>query len=599
MLAETKTFHIISWNVASWSTTITKIKLHHGSLKNWLEQHQVDILCIQEVKVNVNDITLRSRELGATEDHDYDTFWACPIKSIQHSCKTAQGLGLNGVATFCRKGVTCSTTTSVFECSSLDNEGRCILSDHGSFVIFNIYVPNSGDKYCRYPFKMKFLHSLQVAVQKQRVNGKKILLVGDFNIAPRTVDVCRQHRTINVEELLKINVIDLEKYYRNPTTDTEDESFFLAGYFSISLNRFLNNSELRYLIESVLFVQSVWPSILTSLSSLVIEINSSAMDSKFKLTVVRSYDLKKVKLNHFGSEHNSYSLARQSVVDESSGTGWLLREAGRLPLEELREAVKQLAPPLQHHAAFVPSAKTAALASLTALHWDVLADVLGLPCHAQSSIDWFYKFLKEEDLVDTYLWSTGQDRAAETQHGRFTCWDQSKNKRYVNAGSRIDFMLASRDWWEEVAGPPPPPPEPAVAAAVGVLTAAQDMLRCNLSLVTADGLFRPALPGGGGIPTAAAAAYQRQFQPPVTGMVYTPPDFSDHAAVSAVLRLNPSPLPLARDAATRRSQPHRQQAAITGYFQKQPSQSDQSGPQKKRAPESRHLQGIEKYLKAV
>ena len=39
---------LISWNVASWPTTLKLIKQHYGSLGQYLDRHGVDILCLQE-----------------------------------------------------------------------------------------------------------------------------------------------------------------------------------------------------------------------------------------------------------------------------------------------------------------------------------------------------------------------------------------------------------------------------------------------------------------------------------------------------------------------------------------------------------------------
>ena len=43
---------LISWNVAGWLTTLPQIQEHYGSLENWLAKHQVDVLCLQEVKAD-------------------------------------------------------------------------------------------------------------------------------------------------------------------------------------------------------------------------------------------------------------------------------------------------------------------------------------------------------------------------------------------------------------------------------------------------------------------------------------------------------------------------------------------------------------------
>jgi exonuclease III len=58
------------------------------------------------------------------------------------------------VATFARSGLTLAATATAFGDSSLDSEGRCIMTDHGSFVLFNVYVPYSGFEYVRLAYKV-------------------------------------------------------------------------------------------------------------------------------------------------------------------------------------------------------------------------------------------------------------------------------------------------------------------------------------------------------------------------------------------------------------------------------------------------------------
>ena len=52
--------------------------------------------------------------------------------------------------------------------ADLDREGRCVLTDHGAFVLINVYVPNAGDHHRdpqlnrpRLPFKLRFLRALR------------------------------------------------------------------------------------------------------------------------------------------------------------------------------------------------------------------------------------------------------------------------------------------------------------------------------------------------------------------------------------------------------------------------------------------------------
>ena len=69
---------------------------------------------------------------------------------------------MNGVATFVRNkafGVVRASSRPLGE-KELDDEGRCVLTDHGTFVLFNAYVPNgSGGK--RLAYKLRWLTALR------------------------------------------------------------------------------------------------------------------------------------------------------------------------------------------------------------------------------------------------------------------------------------------------------------------------------------------------------------------------------------------------------------------------------------------------------
>jgi AP endonuclease-2 len=146
---------IVSWNVAGWKTSVERIKKRHKSLKSWLKDLNADIICLQEVKIPEKEIREKGRGFGAKGDEtdDYETFWATPRtqasaagnaalssnNSRNSQKKSQQRDGLNGVATFCRKGTVCGANRSMLGDPSLDGEGRCLMTDHGGFVIFNVY----------------------------------------------------------------------------------------------------------------------------------------------------------------------------------------------------------------------------------------------------------------------------------------------------------------------------------------------------------------------------------------------------------------------------------------------------------------------------
>ncbi|XP_022133214.1 DNA-(apurinic or apyrimidinic site) lyase 2 isoform X2 [Momordica charantia] len=77
------------------------------------------------------------------------------------------------------------------ELLKVDSEGRCIVTDHGHFVLFNIYGPRAdSDDSERVLFKLKFYDILQKRWEHLLHQGKRIFVVGDLNIAPTSMDRC-------------------------------------------------------------------------------------------------------------------------------------------------------------------------------------------------------------------------------------------------------------------------------------------------------------------------------------------------------------------------------------------------------------------------
>ena len=198
MQQQPRHLHIVSWNVAGWAATVREINRAHGSVANFLDRLQIDILALQEVKGT-------KKELAAAEAGEklvvnlpkFDTFWALCEGNKPWSSK-----GFNGVATFVRKGLTCSANSKPLANQKLDADGRCIMTDHGSFALFNLYAPNQGEKGDRLAHKLHLLDTLRTKMREKRAEGKAVMLVGDFNLKSRGLDVCRPRKRVDINELM-------------------------------------------------------------------------------------------------------------------------------------------------------------------------------------------------------------------------------------------------------------------------------------------------------------------------------------------------------------------------------------------------------------
>jgi len=160
---------------------------------------------------------------------------------------------------------------------------------------------------------------------------------------------------------------------------------------------------------------------------------------------------------------------------------------------------------------------------------------------------------------------------------RFTCWHQFTNKRYTNEGGRIDFTFVDKSLLEHVEN-----------SDNRTLRCGKQPHECPLGdeaalmAATANGLFVGGSFAGGGIAVPTQSALDTQFGPPHTGMIYTPPTYSDHIAVSLKMNDNFSDslgemVLDEKDSATRKSQPHKKQRSIAAFFAPAAKSSNGSG----------------------
>lgn len=212
--------HIVSWNVAGLSTTLQRIHSDYGAssleqinqqpgrasksasikpprchaFSYFLQRHGIDILCIQEHKIPLKQLSSRAEPMGCSSVPGYEAFFSC--------CNDNNSKGLNGVCTYAKEGTVISADAKPLGDEKLDSQGRCIKTDHGSFIIFNVYVPQGGT--CGISYKLGFLQKLRAAMQKCRAaSNKRIILVGDMNISHESIDVFWKRRRVSIDRVLK------------------------------------------------------------------------------------------------------------------------------------------------------------------------------------------------------------------------------------------------------------------------------------------------------------------------------------------------------------------------------------------------------------
>ncbi len=162
--------------IATWNVNSIRTRIDH--IKNWLENNDPDLLCLQETKVE--DISFPEklfREMG--------------YKIIFSGQKS-----YNGVALISRHPIEDikigfnSVLKNDIDAIELSEQKRIINATVNDIKVINVYVPNGSSLTSdKFKYKIKWLKCLKRYLQKELKNGVPICLLGDFNIAPEDKDI--------------------------------------------------------------------------------------------------------------------------------------------------------------------------------------------------------------------------------------------------------------------------------------------------------------------------------------------------------------------------------------------------------------------------
>jgi exodeoxyribonuclease-3 len=184
--------------IATWN--VNGIRARATQLCEWLERHQPDIVCLQELKAQASQIPEQCKL------DDYHAYWHC-LK------------GYSGVSLHIRKGL--FAVDPVFSHPPFDMESRIVQVEHGDLVIASVYVPNGGKDY---PAKLAFMKHLAEWSARLIADGRQLVLCGDINIARTEMDVHPKERKPNAvgqrpeeralfETLLGVHLVDLGRRF--------------------------------------------------------------------------------------------------------------------------------------------------------------------------------------------------------------------------------------------------------------------------------------------------------------------------------------------------------------------------------------------------
>ena len=171
---------ILCWNVNGIRAAERK-----GFL-DWLYKESPDILCIQETKAGLDNLSV-----DLLEPMDYHVYW-----------NFAERKGYSGVATY-TKDIPLSIQNG-FDIPEFDNEGRVIMCEYPGFILFNVYFPNGKKDEARLKYKLSFYDTFLEHLEIIREKGKKIIICGDYNTAHKEIDLARPKENEKVSGFLPV-----------------------------------------------------------------------------------------------------------------------------------------------------------------------------------------------------------------------------------------------------------------------------------------------------------------------------------------------------------------------------------------------------------
>lgn len=154
---------LATWNVNSLTARMPRVV-------GWIEEHQPDILCLQETKLADGAFPVGEfADLGYDAAHYGDGRW-------------------NGVAIVSRVGV--EDPVAGFSSPEDDFGCRIVAATCGGIRVHSVYVPNGrSPDHEQYGFKLVWLARLASFLTEHYGPGDDLAVCGDFNIAPDDRDV--------------------------------------------------------------------------------------------------------------------------------------------------------------------------------------------------------------------------------------------------------------------------------------------------------------------------------------------------------------------------------------------------------------------------
>ncbi len=173
---------LVTWNVAGLRACEKK------GFVDFVDQQTPDVLCLQETKASPDQLS------------DQLVFPSNYLATYA----PAEKKGYSGVTTWVRKGIEANHHIGL-GIDEYDREGRTIISEFSSFILFNCYFPNGQRDHQRVPYKLAYSRAVaDKALQLSKQKNKSVIICGDYNTAHHEIDLANPKSNIHSTGFLPI-----------------------------------------------------------------------------------------------------------------------------------------------------------------------------------------------------------------------------------------------------------------------------------------------------------------------------------------------------------------------------------------------------------
>lgn len=172
----------------SWNVNGIRALNNKGLWQPFIDQHQPDILCLQEIKAKAEQIEI--------DLNGYDAFWY-PADRPGYS-----GTGL--LSKVPPLQVINGFPQSIIKEYHLredgygdpNDEGRVMAAEFKDFWLTTVYTPNAKDDLSRIPLRHKYWDPAFLAYMKQLEKSKPVIFTGDLNVAHTPNDLANDKTNV-------------------------------------------------------------------------------------------------------------------------------------------------------------------------------------------------------------------------------------------------------------------------------------------------------------------------------------------------------------------------------------------------------------------